>query len=319
MSKLSRGYLIAIVGTAIWSSTAVFIRFLNVKYAMPPLVLAFWRDLFAALALALCFVLFAPRLLRFDRRQIGFLWAYGLLLALFNSFWTLSVAYNGAAVSTVLAYSSPAFTALFGWRLFGEKIDRFKVFFIFLSIVGCVFVAGAYNPQIWQLNPLGILTGVISGIAFAAYSLMGKASANRGLNSWTMLCATFFLAALFLLPINYLAYALRLTPQAPNLLMLGNSLPAWGILLLLALIPTIGGYGLYNLSLTYLPATVSNLIATMEPAFTGLQAYLLLGERFSLAQLGGSLLILTSVILLRLRDNAAPADKSAAEAVVPAP
>ena len=43
--KVRRGYVIALVGTAIWSSTAVFIGYLTTRFHMPPLVLAFWRDL----------------------------------------------------------------------------------------------------------------------------------------------------------------------------------------------------------------------------------------------------------------------------------
>ena len=46
MSKLTKGYLIALVATTFWSTTGVFIRYLTETYHLPPLVLAFWRDLF---------------------------------------------------------------------------------------------------------------------------------------------------------------------------------------------------------------------------------------------------------------------------------
>ena len=53
----------------------------------------------------------------------------------------------------------------------------------------------------------------------------------------------------------------------------------------------------------YLPASVVNLIATLEPSFTAVQAYFLLGERFSTEQVLGSLLILGGVIALRLGEK----------------
>jgi drug/metabolite transporter (DMT)-like permease len=88
-----------------------------------------------------------------------------------------------------------------------------------------------------------------------------------------------------------------------DLAWLGSNLPAWGLLILLGIGPTIGGYGLYTLSLAYLPMSVASLIATLEPAFTTLLAYLLLNEQMSLPQVIGSAVILGSVLLLRLREG----------------
>ena len=56
--RLTRGYLICITGTVLWSSTAIFIRYLTETYAIPALVLAFWRDLTLALTLGLFFLIF---------------------------------------------------------------------------------------------------------------------------------------------------------------------------------------------------------------------------------------------------------------------
>ena len=71
-------------------------------------------------------------------------------------------------------------------------------------------------------------------------------------------------------------------------------------LFLLAAGPTLAGFGLYNVSLSYLPSSVVNLIVTLEPVFTASLAYILLGEIMSSMQIVGSLLILAGVVLLRL-------------------
>jgi len=307
MTRLSQGYLIALVGTAIWSATAVFIRYLTVAHHMPPMVVAFWRDLFVVLALGAVLAVAAPRLLHVERRHWRFLLLYGFLLSVFNSLWTISVALNGAAVATVLAYSSPAFTAIAGWRLFGERLDATKVLAVVCSLVGCAFVSGATEPSAWQVNPLGVVTGLLSGLAFGGYSLMGKAASHRDINPWTTVLYIFATAAALLLVYD-LALA-RLTPTLTiaslNLAWLGTSLAGWGALIALALVPTIGGYGLYMVSLTYLPASVANLIATLEPSMTAAQSYLLLGERFTAPQVWGSALIIAGVILLRIGEGRA--------------
>ena len=301
----TRGYLIAIVGTVIWSTTAIFIRYLNEAYNMPALVLALWRDLIVAAALILVFALLAPRLLRVERRHLPFLIAYGLLLSLFNSLWSVSVALNGAAVSTVLAYSSSAFTAVLAWRLFQERLDGLKITAVSLSLAGCVLVSGAYDAQAWGANSMGIFTGLLSGLAFAGYSLMGKSASERGIPAWSALLYTFALATPFLLVYNLLPLNLPQTLAAPNLFWLGQAWAGWAVLALLAVGPTIGGYGLYMVSLGYLPASVANLIATMEPAITAFWAYLLLGEVLTGPQLLGSSLIIAGVAVLRWRERRA--------------
>ena len=85
-----------------------------------------------------------------------------------------------------------------------------------------------------------------------------------------------------------------------ELFWLGNDRTGWVILLILALGPTIGGYGLYNVSLTYLPASVANLIASLEPPLTAALAFVLLGERMTGTQVVGSLMIVLGVLLLRI-------------------
>lgn len=299
-SRYAQGYLICLSGTVMWSFTAIFISYLSRTYQLPALVLAFWRDLFVAGALALFFIIARPALLRAGRPNLGFLIAYGLVLTLFNSLWTVSVVFNGAAVSTVMAYSSAAFTAVLGWRLYGEQLGLRKITAVVLSITGTVLVAGALNPSVWRLNPLGIITGLLSGIAFAAYSLMGKAASQREINPWTTLLYTFSFAALFLLGLNLLGGNLPGGVATPNLLWLSGALMGWLVLFSLAVVPTIGGYGLYTVSLGYLPVSVANLIATLEPVMTAIWAFLLLGERLTAVQIFGSALIITGVMLLRL-------------------
>jgi drug/metabolite transporter (DMT)-like permease len=192
---------------------------------------------------------------------------YGLLLAVFNSMWTLSVALNGAAVATVLAYCSTAFTALLGWWLLKERLNWAKILAVILCLGGCVLVSEAIDPAAWRTNLIGILTGVLSGLCYAIYSLMGRTASQRGLNPWTTLIYTFGFAAIFLLGVNLIPdNPIPGTAGSPgDIFWLGDALAGWGVLILLAAVPTVMGFGLYNVSLSYLPSSVVNLIATLEP------------------------------------------------------
>jgi drug/metabolite transporter (DMT)-like permease len=312
-SRLSRGYTIALVSAAILSTTAIFIRYLTLTYHLPALVLAFWRDGFVALTLLLVLVFFRRGLLPLKTRHMGFLVAYGLVLALFNALWTNSVALNGAAVATVLVYCSAAFTAILGRWILKEQLGWAKLLAVVFCLGGCLLVSDALHASAWRANLVGILTGVLSGLGYAVYSLLGRTAAQRGLNPWNALLYIFAIAAGFLLIINLLAGGrLPGTVARPEgLLWLGTDLSGWGVLLLLAAGPTLTGFGLYNVSLNYLPSSVANLIVSLEPALTAILAFFLFGEKLNATQIGGSLMILAGVVILRIYEG----EKVAREAV----
>ena len=302
-SQASRGFMIALTATIIWSTTGIFISYISKTYSLPSLVLAFWRDLFVSFGMVVGLLVFSRARFQLDRRHWGFMVLYGLTLAIFNSMWTFSVQYNGAAVATVMAFSSPAMTAILSKIVFKEHFSRIKILSILLSLEGIVLVSGAYDPAVWNLNPLGIIFGLISGLMFAIYNLEGKHASDTNIDSWTALLYSFAFATVFLLFFN-LGNDLLITGKLPfaDMLWLGNSLPGWGLLFFLGVAPTLGGFGLYTLSIRYLSPTTSNLIATLEPAFTAIWAYFLLNEILTGTQLIGGMLVLIGVILLRFFD-----------------
>lgn len=300
--SFKRGYAIAATSAFILSTTAIFIRYLTQSYQLPALVLAFWREVVVALTLLAALRIAKPHLLRVNRRHLPYLGAYGLLLAIYNALWTLSVALNGAAISTVLVYTSAAFTALFGWWIFGERLDWSKIVAIAFSFGGCILVAGVLDFGAWRLDPTGIIAGIFSGLCYAIYSLMGRSASQRGLDTWTTLFYIFGIASIILLVINLSPWKiLPGTAAIPaDLFWLKDAWMGWLILLILGAGPTVLGYGLYTKSLAYLPSSTANLVVTMEPAITAAIAYVLLGERLNGIQIGGGLMILIGVILLRI-------------------
>ena len=303
MTRLTKGYLITLVGTALWSTTAIFIRYLTETFHLPPLVLAFWRDAFVSVALAVALGILAPALLHLDRRYLRFFVLYGGVFSVMSSLWTVSVALNGAAVATVLAYSSPAFTVLLAWRFLDEQFDWAKAVAVLLSMAGCALVSGAYDPGAWQLNPQGIAAGLLAGASFGVYSLLGKVASRFSIDPWTTTLYAFVFATMFLVAYNAVPGWLPGVPRPPSLMWLGGSLVGWGVLIVLAIGPTLGGFGLYTISMTYLPASVANLICTLEPVMTAGLAYLFLQERLTGLQLVGGALVVACVVVLRVSEG----------------
>ncbi len=309
-TSLNRGYTIALAGIMFWSWTGIFISYLLKHYPLMPMTLAFWRDVFVASALWIGLWLFKRSALHVEPRQRRFLLLYGASLTAMNVTWTFSVALNGAAVSTVMVYASPGITALAARLFFKERLSAIRVAAFVGSLIGCVLVAKANDPAQWNLNAAGILIGVLSAFGFAFYSMMGKLTSHRQINSWTATFGAFVVAAIALLPIAAISLAVARSNAAPmdelarsSLLSLGTRLDGWLILFILAVIPTVGGFGLYTASLSYLPAGTANLIATLEPVLTTILAYFLLRESLDSTQLLGGAFIVGSVISLRLEER----------------
>ena len=301
----NRGYLLAVVSAFFLSTTSLLIRFLTLKYELPALILAFWRDVFVFASLFPVLFIFRSSLLKLQRRHVLYLILYGFVLAIFNSLWTLSVALNGAAVATVMVYCSAAFTALLGRVFLKESLGWGKLIAVALSLGGCLLVSGALSASSWQANLLGIFTGILAGLSYAIYSLMGRSASQRGLNPWTTLLYTFGFAAVFLLGLNLIPGAnLPGGPaQTTDLLWSRMDWAGWLALFILAAGPTLLGFGTYNMSLSFLPSSIVNLVVTLEPVFTTVTAFLIFGERLTLIQLAGGILIVGGVVVIRLTEG----------------
>jgi drug/metabolite transporter (DMT)-like permease len=304
-SSTSKGYLIAVGSAVIFSTTAILISYLTETFSLPAPVLAFWRDLFAVLTLLIALGIFWPKHLKVEKRHLGFLALYGFVLAFYNIIWTTSVGVNGAAISTVLVYISPGIAAVLGKIFFNEKLNWVTVSSILVGLLGIVLVSEVMNAGIEQLNASQILIGVVPGLFWAIYGLMGKSTSNRGLNPWTSMFYTFCFATGFLFLYNLLQGGIFTSVSAPieYMFWLETNWNGWLILFVLAAVPTVLGYGLYNMSLEFLPSSITNLILSLEPSFTIIGAYLILSERLNSMQIWGSVLIMLSVMFLRLNER----------------
>lgn len=302
MSNRSKGTFIALIGIAIWSTSGVLISYLLTTYPIGSITLAFWRNFIISLFLFPVLLIFRPRSLRLDRRYWPFIVLYGGFLAIFNSIWVLSVNYNGAAVATVLAYSSAGFTSILAYFIFKEPITAQKSAAILLSLTGSVLVSKAFVPEMWLSNALGISIGLVTGAFFAGYTLFGKASLQRQIDPWGSMFYTFFIGAFFILVFDQFTFLPGAAGSLPGVI---PQMPfaGWAWMIFLSIGPTLMGFGLYNVSMMFIPASITNILATSEPAMTAVQAYFFLGEKLSWIQILGSLTILFAVVIVQVGEK----------------
>ena len=106
-----------------------------------------------------------------------------------------------------------------------ERLDWAKGLAGTVSLAGGVLVSGVLDPAAWRLNLLGIITGILSGLWYAIYTLMGRSASQRGLNPWTTLLYTFGFGMFFLLAFNlFLGGVLPGAATRPG----RTAAPVWG-------------------------------------------------------------------------------------------
>ncbi|AKG72290.1 TPA: DMT family transporter [Serratia fonticola] len=303
----NQGYVIAIISAMLLAFTAIIIRALTEYYHLPTFVLAFWRAALVALVLLPLLLLFKPQWAYLRREQVPFYAGYGLLLALFNSLWTLSVALNGASVATILTYCSVGFTVFLGWMMYNERLSLRELLVIVVSLGGCFLVSNGDSMGNSRFDLLGLMVGMLSGIGYTLYTLGGRIASERRYPVWNTILYVFGFSAVYQWLFNTLLTLFPLAAfhgMAGDLWFLsqgaqGIQWSGWLLLLTLAAGPTLLGFGLYNISLKTLPLAVANLILSLELVFTAVIAYFLLGENMNQLQLLGSALVMGGVLMLR--------------------
>ncbi|MEA4810995.1 MAG: DMT family transporter [Anaerolineaceae bacterium] len=301
LKKLNYGYVYAFFSAITGATSSIFIRHLLLKYQLPPLLIAFWRDFAATLLLWVSLLIFKKEWLKLNRRQILFMLGYGLLLAVFNIFWTFSVAFNTAAIASVLVYSSVGFGAFLGVFLLAEKLTLPKLFAVILTFFGCFLIST--KGQLEGLNLTGLGIGLASGLCYAFTAVLGKQSSRLGINPWATTFYMLLFASCFLLLVNVLPLSMMpgRAGSVANLANIPSSAFIW--IILLAIFPTVLTFGTYQSCLRYLESSVANIVLTFEPVFATIIAFLVLKEKLAFIQWLGGLIVVAAIISYRIYER----------------
>jgi drug/metabolite transporter (DMT)-like permease len=282
------GYVLATLGSLAYAATGPIIKYLLETHHVLPLALAFWRN--ACIGVACLIVLFAlkPKLLHVGWapfRRFALIGATSI--ALFHILWIYSVQLNGAAIAAVLLNLNPSFATLGSRIFFGEHITKHQIIALFIALIGCILAVRAYDPAVFQTSWVGTLVGVGSAAGLAAYLLFNQ-HAVKDHNPWVSLALTMLFGAVSLFVLTLLIYGIG------GVMDVGSGWTPWVVLLILALLPTLLGYGLIISSMNHIPVRIASLITLLELPATALLAFFLLGEQLEMLQMVGMVLILVA-------------------------
>jgi drug/metabolite transporter (DMT)-like permease len=283
-----RPYLLLILAVLFWSGNFILGRAFHSE--IPPVALAFWRWVGAALLVTL------PALphLRRDRHALVQRWPVILLIATlgiaaFNTLVYSGLQYTEAINAFLLQSLMPVLIVLLSFMIFHERVTKLQGVGILVSLCGAVTIIARGDAGI--LLSLSINRGdllVFTAMAcYAGYTVLLRKRPQ--VHPWSFIATTFWIGALLLIPF-YLWETLTvatLDPRPTNLMVIGYVI----------VFPSIVSYLCFNRGVELIGANRAGLFIHLMPVFGSLMAVFFLGESFCWYHGVGILLIGAGIYL----------------------
>ncbi len=291
--SVRRGYLYTILAAICWAISGSAAKFLF-NSGVTPFQLFQIRITIAAMVLLAWLALRRPALLIIDRKDIPYFAILGNLgVGACQITYLFAISRINVAAAILLQYLAPSFIAIYAVVFARDRLKPSTISALLGATLGCYLVVGAYNLQIVRMNWAGIVSGILSAVAFAWYSIHGEYGMRR-YNPWTVL----FYALLFAAVVwNIMHSPLEsfFHPFTPL---------QWGWILYIGVMGTLVPFGLYLQGVNLIRSTRASITATLEPIAAGALSFVFLNERMDALQITGGVLVIASIILLQLKQEA---------------
>lgn len=226
---------------------------------------------------------------RVSRQELCLLAGLGVLLASSSLSLFFSFYFMGAGTASTILFVYPVMVAVIMAIFFKEKVTLPTVLSIVLAVSGIALLYRGGDGQ--PLNPTGVILVMISSLTYALYIIIVNKSPLR-MSSIKLTFYVLMFAALTVVvtsmfsPLNHLQ--LLPTPAA------------WGLGLMLAVLPTVMSLVLMAVAVHDIGSTPTAIMGALEPITAVVISVLLFGELFTLRLATGIALILAAVIIIIL-------------------
>jgi drug/metabolite transporter (DMT)-like permease len=269
------------------STSAILVRWSDA----PNVVKALYRVAFTVGALVPLTVRDRASLGRIERRDGLVAAAAGVALAAHFVLWFESLDHTTVAASVTLVQAQPAFVAVGGWLLLGERVTRRGAVGIAVALVG---MAGlSFGPAIRAAvastgavvgTQYGNLLALVAAVAVAGYYLAGR-SLRRRLGVVPYATVVYAVCALVLLAVAV----------GRGTALLAYPLHEWLLFAGMALGPGVLGHTVINWALGHLESHVVSVTLLGEPIGSTVLAALLLAETPTVGTLVGGSVVLAGI------------------------
>ena len=281
--NLKIGIITAILSALFLSSMNVLTKILSVD--LDPIVIAFWRNLFAFVILYVAFILTKKRHLmstQHPRSHIirGILGTIGFVLGI----WMYSLV--PITEGTVIGFTAPLFVVMLSYPLLKEKVGLYRSSATVIGLIGIIFAVGFDQSSV-------TLHGLLVGVGFALCNgLVLVILRQLGKTEHAMTTVFYFMGVGLAMTALYLPFAPKVVPNVS----------------LLWCIPALVFVGIVSLflkteSYRHAPASVITPIVYTMLLWSVLFDYLIWNHVASINIWIGAAIIITSNIIILWREH----------------
>ena len=279
-----RGYGLLILAVLCVSVGSIFVRLANA----PALAVAFNRIFLASVVVA---PFAAPSLVRawptLSSRRRLILLASGISLGVHFATWIASLSYTSVAASVLLVNTAPLFTLFFSWWFLGERASKAVLIAMVVALTGAALIAAGDWGEGGTASLKGDALALAGAVTLSLYHVIG-----RGLRDALPLSA-------YVLGVwSTAAATLAVLAASARVPVFGYPARTFALFLALAVIPTVIGHGLVNLSLRRIAAPTVGLFLLGEPIAASILAYAVFGEMPGRLTIAGGVLVLAALALV---------------------
>lgn len=288
-------YLALVVLSIIWAGSFVAAKVV-LNEGVSPTLLAFLRFLLTVFCyLPFLFVKNKPPLIKQDMSVFIGLGLSGITLYFIAQFSAVKLA--GASTTALIVTLIPLGVALASFFILKESLSQLKLLGFLLSGLGAfsIMLADFQIPAKVNFEYfLGVGWAFSNVILWTVYTLISKKIVQRYVPFWLTYYTVVF-GTCMLIPFVIF--------DTTWLVIFQLSWSAWLGILYLAVLSTMIGYWLWNWSLRQINASQAAVFIYLEPLFTLVIAFFMLGELFNYLTLLSALLIITGVYLVNKVDD----------------
>ena len=283
----TKAFIYIILAGVLWGTSGVFAHYLKL-YGFT----AFQMTAVRASVSFLCLLIFAllkdRKLFRVKPIHLILFASIGTSLFFTASCYFLSMQMTSVSTAVVLMYTAPIYVIVFSALFMKERLTPLKLTAIIGMLVGCCLVSGIIGGL--RFDASGILLGILSGIAYAAYNVLTKIAMQLKLAPVSVTLYSFafmsFIALFFSSP-KSMAESISSSPAI--------TLP---LILSLGVCTFVIPYMLYTLAMKELSAGTASALGIVEPMAATVFSVLLFKEALDTFSTVGIILILASIVAM---------------------
>lgn len=215
--------------------------------------------------------------------------------------------FTSSGQAGTVAALAPLFVALLAWIWLKERMGLHGILGLLLSLTGVVLLSLGADHQQSAPNPLlGNALQLLAMLCIAFYMVILKRLSSR-YDTWWLTGSQNLLGVLFFLPAVVSAPAGELLSAPPE---------AWYSVVYLGGLVSLGGFGLYNMAMRWIPASQAAMSINLVPLVALFMGWLWLDEALTSLQWVAALAIFAGVVLGQLpggRQRLISADRTALE------